>query len=56
MNNPINKSIPTCPQCPYKLGIIKTLTNPCPHCKMTGYSTYKRFLKQMEKQSKHDGL
>lgn len=52
--NNILKSNPPCDKCPYKLGIIKTLTNPCPHCKITGYSTYKQFLKQPDKQIKHD--
>lgn len=42
------KSESPCFKCPYKLGVIKTLVNPCPQCKMTGYSTYKRFIKQME--------
>ena len=35
----LNKKAP-CPVCPDKLGIIKAVVSPCPHCKMTGYSFY----------------
>ena len=38
------------PKCPYKLDIIKTIVNPCPQCKMSAYRTYKRFLKNIEKE------
>jgi len=48
-------SNPPCEKCPYKLGIIKTLINPCPKCKMTKYSTYKQFVQQMDRGTKHDG-
>lgn len=34
-----------CGKCPYKLGLIETLTNPCPQCKQDGYSSYEWFLK-----------
>jgi anaerobic ribonucleoside-triphosphate reductase len=34
---------PPCPQCPYRLGKVHTLTNPCPQCKSDDYSTYERF-------------
>ena len=27
---------PPCPKCPYTLGQVKTLTNPCPQCKLNG--------------------
>lgn len=29
-----------CSRCPYKLGIIKTLVNPCPQCKASGYKYF----------------
>lgn len=34
-----------CGKCPYKLGLVETLTNPCPQCKQDGYSSYEWFLK-----------
>ena len=34
-----------CAKCPYKLGIVETLINPCPQCKQNGYDSYERFLK-----------
>ena len=37
--------IPPCAKCPYTLGHVKTLINPCPKCKRNGYSTYDWFLK-----------
>lgn len=36
---------PPCPQCPYKLGLVHTLVNPCPQCKKNDYQTFERFLK-----------
>lgn len=33
-----------CGKCPYKLGIIETLANPCPQCKRNNYDSYERFL------------
>lgn len=33
-----------CAKCPYTLGLIRTLTNPCPQCKQNGYESYERFL------------
>lgn len=32
-----------CSKCPYKLGQVKTVVNPCPSCKMNGYIMYKTF-------------
>ena len=43
-----------CSKCPYKLGIIETLVNPCPNCKLNNYSTYKVFIKQLNKEAKTD--
>lgn len=34
-----------CPKCPYTLGLIHTVTNPCPECKLNGYSAYEWFRK-----------
>lgn len=42
-----NKLIPPCGKCPYKLGQIKTLMNPCPQCKQNGYRTFEQFQKQL---------
>lgn len=36
-----------CAKCPYTLGLIHTLTNPCPECRMNGYRFYERFQKQL---------
>lgn len=33
-----------CGKCPYQLGIVETLTNPCPQCKRNNYDSYERFL------------
>ena len=33
------RTTPPCPTCPYKLGLIKTLVNPCPNCKANNYAT-----------------
>ncbi len=33
----------TCRKCPYKLGTIKTIVNPCPQCRESGY----QFVKQL---------
>ncbi len=39
--------MPPCSKCPYKLGLIHTVRNPCPQCKHNNYHTYKRFLEQV---------
>lgn len=36
-----------CKKCPYKLGIIKTLVNPCPQCQLNNYRAYEEFKKQI---------
>lgn len=36
---------PPCPECPYTLGQVHTLTNPCPRCKEDGYRMYELFQK-----------
>lgn len=35
-----------CEKCPYTLGLIKTVTNPCLKCRMNGYRSYEWFQKQ----------
>ena len=40
---------PPCAKCPYKLGQLHTVVNPCPRCRLNGYRTYEWFLKQIEK-------
>ena len=37
---PVKKSIKKCSRCPYKIGLIKTFTNPCIQC--NGNSRYNR--------------
>ena len=32
-----------CGKCPYKLGLVRTIVNPCPQCKADHYRTYERF-------------
>lgn len=43
----VNAKKKPCSRCPYTLGLIKTLTNPCPECRMNGYRFYERFQKQL---------
>lgn len=38
---------PPCPKCPYKLGLIKTIVNPCPGCKDNGYLLFERFQREV---------
>jgi len=35
-----------CAKCPYKLGLVHTVVNPCPQCNESGYQTFERFQKQ----------
>ena len=32
-----------CAKCPYKLGQVHTVVNPCPHCRGNRYQMYERF-------------
>lgn len=36
-----------CAKCPYKLGTVETLINPCPECRLNGYKSYEWFQKQL---------
>ncbi len=42
-----------CPDCPYTLGLIQTVTNPCPQCKQNGYSSYEWFQKVQQQGKSH---
>nr|WP_300892891.1 hypothetical protein [uncultured Acetatifactor sp.] len=39
----IHRKKPPCAECPYKLGLVYTLANPCPACRDKGYQTFERF-------------
>lgn len=34
---------PPCHRCPYKLGLVQMVVNPCPQCKANGYRSYDQF-------------
>lgn len=51
MNNVWHKKL-SCKKCPYKLGLIHTLVNPCPQCIMNNYQNYDLFKKQLSKEEK----
>lgn len=36
---------PPCSRCPYRLGLVQTVVNPCPQCKENRYQTFERFQK-----------
>jgi hypothetical protein len=44
----IHKIIPPCYKCPYKLGLVKFVSDPCYHCKMNGYSTYFKLIESRD--------
>jgi cytochrome c1 len=33
-----------CKKCPYKLGLVQFVQNPCPQCKLNKYDTYERLV------------
>lgn len=43
-----------CAKCPYTLGLIQTVSNPCPVCKMNGYQSYEWFQKQLSGERKKE--
>ncbi len=45
INKIISKIKPPCSKCPYKLGLVHTLVNPCPQCKENNYALFKQFQK-----------
>ena len=46
--------IPPCAKCPYKLGLVHTLVNPCPQCKEDGYQMYERFRQEASSDNKRE--
>lgn len=46
MKQLIHQIKPPCDKCPYKMGLVHTVVNPCPHCKENGYQTFERFQMQ----------
>lgn len=42
-----HKTNQPCEQCPYKLGLVKTVANPCPQCLLSGYGAFEQFQKQL---------
>ena len=42
---------PPCSKCPYKLGKIRAVANPCPQCELNGYQSYEWFQKQLLKEN-----
>lgn len=43
---------PPCAKCPYKLGLVYAVRNPCPECKMNHYQFYDWFKNRMEGRNK----
>lgn len=43
-----------CAECPYKLGQIHTVVNPCPECELNGYQSYEWFRKQLIREKHTD--
>jgi len=43
----IQRFNPLCNKCPYKLGLVYAVVNPCPQCRENGYKTYERFKKEL---------
>lgn len=54
MENKLGKLTIPCGKCPYKLGIVRTVVNPCPQCKRNSYSSYKQFVEQSKRNEKHE--
>lgn len=38
---------PPCRECPYKLGLVHTIVNPCPQCSQNHYQMFAMFQKQI---------
>ncbi len=45
MTNELKKK--PCHKCPYTLGLIQTVKNPCPQCKINNYQSYQWFQIQL---------
>lgn len=55
IKNLIYQVKPPCSKCPYKLGHIQTLINPCPQCKLNYYQDYEEFKKQLTEKYSGNG-
>jgi len=42
----IYRIIPPCKKCPYKMGLVKFILDPCPYCKANGYRYFELFQKE----------
>lgn len=47
LNKLIQQFKPPCPQCPYKLGLVYTVVNPCHQCRGNSYQMFERFQKEL---------
>lgn len=47
MNQLIHQIKQPCAKCPYKLGLVQALINPCSQCKESGYQTFERFQREL---------
>lgn len=43
MRNLIHQINQPCAMCPYRLGLVHTVVNPCPQCEENGYQMYEHF-------------
>lgn len=43
----IDQVKPPCAKCPYKLGLVHTVVDPCPQCRENGYQMFERFQKKL---------
>jgi hypothetical protein len=49
MKKLLHRIKPPCPKCPYTLGQVVFVRNPCPECKADNYSTYDELIKRKDK-------
>lgn len=47
MNDLLHQNKSPCGKCPYTLGLVHTVANPCPQCKENDYQAFKQFQKQL---------
>lgn len=47
MKDLLHQIKPPCDKCPYKLGLVQTVINPCPQCKANGYQMFERFQREL---------
>ncbi|MBR3570507.1 MAG: hypothetical protein IKN96_06880 [Oscillibacter sp.] len=46
IENPLKRLKAPCARCPYKLGLVRAVVNPCPQCKDNGYAMFEQFQKR----------